>query len=109
MLPLELGAPHHGGVARGTFAEKPGAAGRTTLELIRGQVDVVLQPKVDGALARVHLDRGGRIERIFMRSGSEFSRDLVGHLLGAFIGWPGAELVGELEAHTEAANRIASR
>jgi ATP-dependent DNA ligase len=69
---------------------------------------VVVQPKVDGAYARVHLDRRGRIERVFRRDGREFGAELAGHLVGAFVGWPGAILVGELEAHTEAANRVAA-
>ncbi|HEX5728474.1 hypothetical protein [Microbacterium sp.] len=68
----------------------------------------VLQPKVDGCYARVTIDRFGRIERVFSRAGRHISGELVQHLFGAFVGWPNSELVGELEAHTEAGNRAAA-
>ncbi len=66
-----------------------------------------VQEKVDGSLAHVYLDGRGRIERLLSRSGRPFGAELAGHLVGAFVGWPGAVLVGELEVWTEAANRAA--
>lgn len=67
-----------------------------------------VQAKVDGCYARAHLDRRGRIERVLSRAGRPLERALVGHILGAFVGWPDSVLVGELEAHTEAGNRAAA-
>jgi hypothetical protein len=96
-------------MSRTRATDYAGAAGRLPLnrvaELGRSWV---LQPKVDGCYARAHLDRRGRIERVLGRAGAELGRDLVGHLLGAFVGWPDSVLVGELEAHTEAGNRAAA-
>lgn len=63
---------------------------------------------MDGAYARVHLDRRGRVERILARREQEFPRSIVGPLVGAFLGWPDSVYVGELEAHTEAGNRAAA-
>jgi hypothetical protein len=96
-------------VSRLRATDYAGAAGRLPLERAAelGR-SWVLQPKVDGCYARAHLDRRGRIERVLSRAGAEFGRDLVGHLLGAFVGWPDSVLVGELEAHTEAGNRAAA-
>lgn len=88
------------------YAGAVGSAARGDIAQLGARV--VVQPKFDGAYARVHLDRRGRIERVFRRDGREFGAELAGHLVGAFVGWPGAILVGELEAHTEAANRIAA-
>lgn len=96
-------------VSRNRPIDYAGATGRADRRELAGLgARVVVQPKLDGAYARVHLDRRGRIERVLRRDGREFGRDLVGHLVGAFVGWPGAVLVGELEAHTEAANRVAA-
>lgn len=69
----------------------------------------VVQPKHDGQYVHVHLDGRGRVERILSRSGQAVQRQLVSHMLGAFAGWPGAVLAGELEAHTERGNAAASR
>lgn len=86
-----------------------GAAGRCSLaDAAALGARWVLQPKVDGCYARAHLDGRGRIERVLSRTGAELERSLVGHLLGALVGWPGSVLVGELEAHTEAGNRAAA-
>lgn len=67
----------------------------------------VVQPKKDGIYARVCLDGRGRIVRVFMRNGSEAPAHLTAHLRGALVGFPHAELVGELEAMTEQAERRA--
>lgn len=68
-----------------------------------------VQQKVDGMLCRLYLNQQGRVARAFSRSGREIPTDLLGGILGARLGNPSAELAGELEAHTEAGNRIASR
>lgn len=96
-------------MSRRNATDYAGAVGRTTLERARQLgASWVLQPKVDGVYARVHLDSRGRISAVYSRTGAAFSRELVGELLGAFVGAPHAELVGELEAHTEAGNRAAA-
>lgn len=67
----------------------------------------VVQPKVDGCYATVHLDRAGRVERIRSRAAVEFK---VPELLGAFLGWPDSVLVAELEYGTEWSTRtVATR
>jgi hypothetical protein len=66
-----------------------------------------LQPKVDGMYVELALDSEGRIARVTSRTGAEVASSLTGHLLGAWVGAPGAVLAGELEAHTEAGNRAA--
>lgn len=68
-----------------------------------------LQEKRDGEYVRVHLDASGRIARLFSRSGAIVSDELAGDVLGALVGMPNAELVGELEAHTEAGRRAAKK
>lgn len=97
------------GMARQKPVDYAGAAGRTTLEKA-AQLGprFVLQPKHDGALARVHLDGRGRIDRVFQRSGREFGPELVGHLKGALVGRPDSVLVGELEAYSERSTRAAA-
>lgn len=64
-------------------------------------------PKVDGVYARITLDRRGRIATVLSRSGSHLSE--ARELLGLAAGAPDSVLHGELEAHTEAGNRAASR
>jgi len=64
----------------------------------------MVQPKHDGAYCHVHLDRGGCIERISSRTGADYENGNVTGLIGQFVGYPGAVLVGELTAHTEAGN-----
>lgn len=68
-----------------------------------------VQEKHDGEYVRIHLDAGGRIARLFTRAGNEVSDTIAGDVLGALVGAPHAELVGELEAHTEAGRRAAAR
>jgi len=62
-------------------------------------------PKIDGAYARVSLDRRGRVAQVLSRSGAPIAeaRDLVGILVGA----PDSVFHGELETHTEAGIRAA--
>ena len=85
-----------------------GATGRIThTELTKLGSAYMIQPKMDGAYAHVHLDRTGCITRISSRTGRDYCNDNVTGLLGQFVGWPGAVLVGELTAHTEAGNRDA--
>jgi ATP-dependent DNA ligase len=86
-----------------------GAAGRLSLADVRELGPRwVVQPKIDGVYARVHLDQRGRIAQLYSRAARPFPRLLVSDLMGACIGLPGSELVGELEAHTEAGNRSAA-
>ena len=63
-------------------------------------------PKVDGCYARVSTDRRGRVFSVLTRAGRPLreARDLVGVLVGP----PDSVLHGELDAHTEAGNRLAS-
>lgn len=67
----------------------------------------VVQPKKDGIYARVYLDRNGRIARVFMRNGGEAPARLVSHLIGALAGAGYAEIVGELDAMTDAGEAAA--
>lgn len=67
----------------------------------------VLQPKKDGCYVRVYLDARGRIAKVFLRNGTEAPAHLTSHLIGALVGAPHAEVVGELEALTEQAERRA--
>lgn len=86
-----------------------GARGRIALEEALGLgAGFALQEKRDGCYARVHLDAGGRVNRVFSRAGQELPRSITADILGARIGAPHAELVGELDAHTEAGNRAAA-
>lgn len=86
-----------------------GARGRIALSAIaRLGSSWVVQPKIDGMLVRVVLSSAGRIAHVFSRTGAAVQKQLTADLLGAFVGWPHAELVGELEAHTEAGNRAAA-
>jgi hypothetical protein len=64
------------------------------------------QPKIDGIYTRVTLDRRGRIANVLDRGGKPIreARDLIGITAGA----PDSVLHAELEAHTEAGNRIAA-
>ncbi len=63
----------------------------------------VIQEKIDGCYARVVLNSQGRVDRVFTRQEKEFGRDLLAGIRGALLGYPHAELVGELEAFTESA------
>ena len=101
-LALELPRVHR----RGMYV---GARGRITLSSIaRLGRDWALQPKCDGMYVRIVLNTAGRVAHVFSRSGAAVSKAIAGDILGAFVGWPHAELVGELEAHTEAGNRAAA-
>ena len=85
-----------------------GAVGRLDIDrALRLGSRFVAQPKHDGMYVHLHLDRTGRIERVLSRTGAVVPRRQVSHLLGAFAGWPGSVLVGELEAHTERGNAAA--
>src|SRR5690606_17002432 len=85
---------------RTTLEDYAGALGRLSIERVAGLGRrYVAQPKIDGSYVHLHLDSRGRIARVLYRSGLEVSRNLAGHLLGAFVGWPDSVLVGELEAH----------
>ena len=63
-------------------------------------------PKLDGAYARVTLDRRGRVAHVLSRAGAPLAeaRDLIGILAGP----PDSVLHGELECHTEAGVRAAA-
>lgn len=79
------------------------------LDLERLPSSFVIQPKIDGVYVTLYLDGRGRVCRVFMRSGAEAPRHLVSHLLGALVGSPHAEVVGELEAMTDAGEAAAAR
>jgi len=66
-----------------------------------------IQPKVDGILVHLHLNSRGRVGHVFMRRGAPAPRHLTGHLVGALLGAPHAELVGEFEAMTDAGEAAA--
>jgi ATP-dependent DNA ligase len=86
-----------------------GAAGTVQLgDIARLGSKWVVQEKIDGAFARVCLNSQGRIAHVFTRSEAAFPASMTSGLIGALVGAPHAELVGELEGWTEAANRIAS-
>lgn len=61
----------------------------------------VVQEKRDGIFARLCLNSQGRVGRGFSRSGREIEGHLLDGIRGALLGWPHAELIGELEAYTE--------
>lgn len=63
----------------------------------------VLQEKHDGMYCRLYLDSRGRVARGFARSGLEVNPRWLDGIRGEVVGWPHAELVGELEASTESA------
>jgi hypothetical protein len=63
-------------------------------------------PKIDGVYARVSLDRRGRIANVLGRNGRPVAD--AADLIGVLAGRPDSVLHGELEAHTEAGNRISS-
>lgn len=94
--------------AMATTTDYAGASGRLTLERL-GELGAgyYLQPKVDGQYVRVTLDGRGRIANVFARSGRPVDRRLWLDICDP-IGEPWSELVGELEAHTEAGNRAAA-
>jgi hypothetical protein len=101
---LRLARPHDTRVA---LTDYVGAGSR--IDRDRGlELDAdrwAYQPKHDGAYARVSLDRRGRIANVLARSGLPL-RDAA-DLIGVLAGPPDSVLHGELEAHTEAGNRIA--
>jgi hypothetical protein len=68
-----------------------------------------LQPKKDGIYVRVYLNTQGRVAKVFMRNGREVPAHLTSHIASALVGPPSAELVGELEAMTEQAERFAKK
>lgn len=87
-----------------------GAVGRLDLSSVSGLGSrYAVQPKIDGAYCRIHLDSQGCIDRIYSRTGREFGDGQIEDLRGCRIGTPRAELVGELEGHTEAGRRVAAR
>jgi hypothetical protein len=68
-----------------------------------------VQPKKDGIYVRLYLDGRGRVAKVFMRNGREVLPHLTSHLMGALVGNPHAELVGELDAMTDRGEAAASR
>ncbi len=85
-----------------------GASSRITrANLSRLGPAFMVQPKVDGAYCHVHLGPTGCIQRISSRTGRDYGDANISGLVGQFVGWPGAVLIGELTAHTEAGNREA--
>lgn len=94
---------------RARAADYAGAAGRVTLAAARELGSRwVVQPKRDGVYARVCLSSAGRIAHVLSRTDRQLPRAVTAGLLGAFVGWPHAELVGELEAYTERGNGAAA-
>ena len=61
-----------------------------------------VQPKIDGCMARVVLNSRGVAAHAFTRQGHPIGPALLRGIIGAELGRPHAELVGELEAYTEA-------
>jgi hypothetical protein len=93
-------------VSRPRALDYAGAAGVLRLEQLAA-LDArrfAVQPKIDGVYVRLHLDAGGRIARGYSSTGELFD---LGDLVGVLAGEPHAQLVGELEAHTEAGIRAA--
>ncbi len=87
-----------------------GATSRLTIAQAR-ELDprrYVLQEKRDGMYCRLYLDGRGRVARAFSRTDAEIPSSLLVGIIGAHVGRPHAELVGELEAHTEAGNAAAA-
>jgi hypothetical protein len=68
----------------------------------------VVQPKLDGAYCTAVLDSEGCIVDLVSRRRRSFAASILDEFLGCRIGAPNSILVGELEAHTEAANRQAA-
>ena len=68
----------------------------------------VVQEKKDGIYVRVCLDSRGRVGHVFTRSDGEVHRNQLSGIRGALLGRPHAELVGELEASTEAGIKAAA-
>jgi hypothetical protein len=96
--------------ARGTRrpADYPGPRGRLAIDAAL-KLDPrrwAAMPKADGVCARVRLDQRGRIASVLSRNGRALpeARDM----LGIVAGPPDGVLWGELDAHTEAGNRIAT-
>lgn len=83
-----------------------GARGRLDISAVAGLGPrFVVQKKSDGMLVRLHLDSHGRIAAATSRAGRDVPMTLLGELIGARCGWPGADLVGELMASSEAGVR----
>jgi len=102
-LARPIATSYRGSMARRRLRTYAGA--RTALDIAAARAlgsSYVLQPKIDGAYAELHLDSSGCIERMFTSTGREYSAGVVGDLIGVRAGAPGAVLVGEFEAHTEA-------
>lgn len=87
-----------------------GATGRLGIDqVLEIGAGYAVQEKRDGAYARIHLDARGRIANVFSRAGVPFPAAQWADLRGALVGAPHAELVGELDAHTEAGAAAAAR
>lgn len=87
-----------------------GATGRIAIDQVLELGDrFAVQEKRDGAYARVHLDGRGRIASLFSRAGAPIPAAQWSAIRGAMVGAPHAELVGELDAHTEAGAAAAAR
>jgi hypothetical protein len=70
--------------------------------------NVAFEPKIDGVYSRVYSDAGGAIARIHVRSGAVAPPKWTAGLIGLPIGLPSAVLHGEIEASTEAGERVAA-
>ncbi len=64
----------------------------------------MVQPKIDGAYCHLHLDATGQIARVTSRTGNDYTGASVDGLIGQFVGYAGAVLIGELTAHTTSGN-----
>lgn len=110
MLPRRRARRDPALVTRRLALDYAGARGRLELaQVLELGAGFAVQEKRDGAYARVHLDARGRISSLFSRSGQPFPAAQWADLRGAMVGAPHAELVGELDAHTEAGVAAAAR
>jgi hypothetical protein len=86
-----------------------GAVGRATLaQAAAAGRGFVCQPKVDGSLCTALTDSRGRVYQLLTRGGLPFPPAIAADFRG--VTWaPDSAVVGELEAWSEASNRVAAR
>lgn len=85
-----------------------GAAGRATLTQAAALgAGHAIQPKLDGCYCVATTDSSGRVAHLVSRAGKKFPAAIASELRGV-IWAPDSIIIGELEAWTEAANRIAA-